>query len=138
MKRIVALDFGTKRCGLAVTDPLGMFAQGLTTIPPNEVVPFLTTYHNENPVGQLVVGMPTRMDGTASDVESEIQKFITSFEKAFPDIVIERFDERFTSKMALDTMLQSGVSKKKRRKKETLDKISATIILQEFLETQTR
>ena len=133
MSQLLAIDYGSKRTGIAVTDDLQMIASGLTTVNTKELFSFLKKYTSENKVEAFIIGEPKRLHGEASAIEGEIKKFIIQVEKEFPTIKIHRVDERFTSKMAFDTMLQSGISKKKRRDKELVDKISATLILQDFL-----
>lgn len=133
MGRILALDYGSKRTGVAVTDELKIIASGLTTVSTPELMGFLKEYFNSEKVELLVVGEPTQKDGTPSDIESEIKKFLSTFKKQFPDMPVKRVDERYTSKMAFQTMIDSGLKKKKRRNKALVDEISATIILQEYL-----
>ena len=134
MPEIIAIDFGTKRTGIAATDPLQLVASGLTTLPTREVVPFLENYLKTHEVATCVLGQSKRHDGSLSEVEDEIKKFIAYLSKKIPSLSIERYDERFTSKMAFQTMLDSGIGKKKRQNKGLLDKISATLILQSYLE----
>ena len=134
MGRLLAIDYGTKRCGIAVTDPMQIIASGLTTVPTAELVAFLSAYFTEEQVDLVVIGEPTRHDGTPSDVEANIKEFITVFNKEFPTMEIKRQDERFTSKMAFQTMIDGGMKKKQRRDKAMIDQISATIILQDFLQ----
>ena len=134
MPEIIAIDFGTKRTGIAATDPLQLVASGLTTLPTREVVPFLENYLKTHEVATCVLGQPKRHDGSFSEVETEIKKFIAYLSKKIPSLSIERYDERFTSKMAFQTMLDSGIGKKRRQDKGLLDKISATLILQSYLE----
>ena len=136
MPEIIAIDFGTKRTGIAATDPLQLVASGLTTLPTAEVIPFLVDYLKTHEVTCCVLGQPKRHDGSLSEVESEIKKFITQLQTKIPSLAVERYDERFTSKMALQTMLDSGIGKKKRQDKGLLDKISATLILQSYLESK--
>lgn len=131
--RIMALDYGGKRTGIAVTDELKIIASGLTTVPTSELMNFLIEYFKKENVELLLVGEPTQKDGTPSEIESEIQRFLVQFSKVFPEMKIKRVDERYTSKMAFQTMIDSGLSKKKRRDKALVDEISATIILQEYL-----
>jgi putative Holliday junction resolvase len=133
MARIIAIDYGTKRTGIAVTDELQLIASGLTTVATKELIPFLKKYFAEEDVEMMVIGEPKRMSGEASDVEVDILRFRESVEKKFPTIRIVRQDERFTSKMAFQTMIDSGIGKKKRQNKALVDQISATIILQEYL-----
>lgn len=129
----MALDYGSKRTGIAVTDELKIIASGLTTVPTSELMNFLIEYFKKENVELLLLGEPTQKDGTPSEIESEIQRFLVQFSKVFPEMKIKRVDERYTSKMAFQTMIDSGLSKKKRRDKALVDEISATIILQEYL-----
>ena len=129
----MALDYGSKRTGIAVTDDLQLIASGLTTISTSELMDFLKKYLSEENVELLLLGEPIQKDGTPSEIESQIQKFIIKLKKEFPDLPIRRVDERYTSKMAFQTMIDSGLKKKQRRNKALLDEISATIILQEYL-----
>ncbi len=133
MARILALDFGTKRTGIAVTDELQIIASGLTTVKTNDLLDFLTDYFAKEKVETMVVGEPTQKDGSPSQSEEAIQEFLKDFTKKFPEMPVERVDERYTSKMAMETMINSGIKKKKRRNKELIDEISATIILQNYL-----
>lgn len=136
MGRILALDYGTSRTGIAVTDEMQLIASGLTTVPTAELMVFLSNYLASEGVELLLVGEPKQKDGTPSDVEVEIQKFLKTFSETFPNLKTIRFDERFTSKMAFQTMIDSGLTKKKRRDKNLIDEISATIILQDFLHSK--
>ncbi|WP_121666242.1 Holliday junction resolvase RuvX [Mesonia aquimarina] len=133
MARILALDFGTKRTGVAVTDELQLIASGLTTVNTPELLDFLANYFVEENVELVLVGEPKQKDGAPSQSEEAIQLFLTDFTEKFPHQKIERVDERFTSKMAVQTMIDSGMKKKKRRNKALVDEISATIILQTYL-----
>ena len=133
MSQLVAIDYGSKKTGIAVTDDLQMIASGLTTVPTQDLIPFLKKYAIENSVSGFVIGEPKRLHGVASDIETEIQKFVAILKKEFFGVEIHRIDERFTSKLAFDAMLQSGISKKKRQNKALVDQISATLILQDFL-----
>ena len=133
MSKILALDFGTKRTGIAVTDDMQLIASGLTTVKTCKLLAFLQNYIPAENVELVLIGEPKQKDGTPSDVEVEIKKFIEGFIKCFPTIQIKRVDERYTSKMAFQTMIDSGLKKKQRRNKALLDEISATIILQEYL-----
>ena len=132
MGRILAIDFGTKRTGIAVTDELQLIASGLTTVNTPDLLDFLKRYFSEENVELILLGEPKRMNNEASHVETEILKFRESLEK-ITSIPIKRVDERFTSKMAAQTMLDSGLKKKQRKNKALLDEISATIILQTYL-----
>ncbi|MBZ0325985.1 MAG: Holliday junction resolvase RuvX [Altibacter sp.] len=133
MGRILAIDFGTKRTGIAVTDEMQLIASGLTTIATKELLAFLEGYFASEKVDIVIVGEPKQKDGTHSDVEVEIQKFLTKFSVVFPKLPVKRVDERFTSKMAFQTMIDSGLKKKQRQNKALIDEISATIILQDYL-----
>ncbi len=134
MPRILAIDYGAKRTGLAVTDPLKIIASSLRTEPTETLLPFLKDYLSREEVETIVVGQPFRLDGRPSDIEQEILKFIDKLKKQHPAIPIERIDETYTSKIASQTLIASGVKKKKRRDKGLLDSISATLILQDYLE----
>ncbi|MCM8568171.1 Holliday junction resolvase RuvX [Gramella jeungdoensis] len=133
MARILALDYGTKRTGIAVTDELKMIASGLTTVQTPELISFLEDYFKNEKVERVLVGEPKRMDDSPSRSESYIQEFLKKFSEKFPGMPVERVDERFTSKMAVQSMIDSGLKKKKRRDKALVDEISATIILQTWL-----
>ena len=133
MPRIFAIDYGTKRCGLAVTDNLKITANPLDTVHPENLLEYLVNYFQENEVETLVVGAPFRLSGEASKVETEIVGFIRKFKKQFPQIPVEREDERLTSKMASQTIASLGIPKNKRKDKSLVDKMSATLILQSFL-----
>jgi len=134
MGRIVAIDYGRKRTGIAVTDPLGIIASPLTTVPTHELLEFLKKYFREENVDCMVVGEPKQMDYSASEAEKYISPFIKQLSKAFPGLKVERVDERFTSLMASQAILESGISKKERQDKSLVDKVSAAIILQTYLE----
>lgn len=134
MGQILALDYGKKRCGLAATDDLQLIASGLETIETAVLMDYLGKYFAQNQVEILVVGQPVDLRGNMSEVEQDILGFIAEFEKTFPMIKVERFDERFTSKMASYFISQSGKNKKQRQEKGLIDKVSATLILQQFLE----
>ncbi|GGW81615.1 putative pre-16S rRNA nuclease [Salegentibacter mishustinae] len=129
----MALDFGTKRTGIAVSDELKMIASGLTTVNTPELLDFLEKYFKEENVELVLVGEPKQKDDTASAVEVYILQFLKIFIKKFPEMPVKRIDERFTSKMAFQSMIDSGLKKKKRRDKALIDEISATIILQSYL-----
>ncbi|MES2874069.1 MAG: Holliday junction resolvase RuvX [Bacteroidota bacterium] len=132
--RILAFDYGTKRIGIAVTDPLQIIATGLDTIHPKDIVEYLRNYLARESVELFVVGEPLQMDGTPSQSTPHIKGFITILKKHFPEIPVERIDERFTSKMASAVVAQSGLKRSDRQNKARLDTISATIILQTYLE----
>ncbi len=132
--RILAFDYGTKRIGIAVTDPLQIIATGLDTIHPKDIIDYLKKYLSTEQIELFVVGEPRQMDGSPSQSTPHIKGFITLLKKHFPEIPVERIDERFTSKMASAVVAQSGFKKTDRQNKERLDTISATIILQTYLE----
>lgn len=136
MARILALDYGIKRTGIAVTDELQIIASGLTTVETAEIFLFLKSYLSEESVELFIVGEPKQMNNTPSESEKHIIPFIELLKSNFPEIPIKRIDERFTSKMAFQTMIDGGLNKKKRRNKALVDKISATIILQTYLDQQ--
>ena len=133
--RIISIDYGRKRTGIAVTDPLQMIAGGLETVASDKVEGWLERYTACEAVERIVVGCPTMLDGSVSDVMSQyVQPFINRLKRKFPDIIIDTFDERFTSKLAVRAMIDGGMKKKDRRDKANIDKISATILLQGYLE----
>ena len=134
MKRILAIDFGTVRIGIAVTDTLQMIANGLDTIPAKDIIPFLKKYVSTEPVESFILGESKNLDGTPTDSTQKILVFKKNLEKEFPTIPVVMIDERFTSKMAFRTMIDAGLSKSKRREKGLVDKISAVLILQTYLE----
>lgn len=133
MARILALDCGRKRTGIAVTDELQIIASGLTTVPTTELMKFLEDYFSKENVELILIGEPKQMDNTASESEVDIQKFLKQFTEKFPEREIKRVDERFTSKMAFQSMIDGGLKKKQRQNKSLVDEISATIILQTYL-----
>lgn len=134
MGRILAIDYGTKRVGLAVTDPLQLIASPLDTVHSKDVLTYLKNYVETEEVEAFVVGMPTHRDGSATDATPHVIGFIRTLKKQFSDIEVHEEDERFTSKMAQDAMIAGGMKKKQRQQKGNLDRISAVIILQSFLE----
>lgn len=134
MGRILAIDYGKKRVGIAVTDPMKMIANGLTTIHPNEVFNFLTDYFSREQVETIVVGYPKQMNNQASEAVTYINPFLKKLKKQFPEKSVEIEDERFTSQMAQQAMISGGMKKKQRQNKANVDRISATIILQSYLE----
>jgi putative Holliday junction resolvase len=138
MPRIMAFDYGTKRIGIAVTDPLQIIATGLETIHPKDIVEYLKKYLVKEAVEKFVVGEPKQMDGTPSQSAPMIKGFVTILKKHFPLIPVEMIDERFTSKMASAVIAQSGMKKIDRQDKSRIDTISAIIILQSFLEKNSR
>lgn len=134
MGRIIAFDVGKKRIGLAVTDPLQIIANGLTTLKVSEVLPFLSGYIIKEKVDLFVVGYARQTNGADSESMAYIQPFVRSLKNKFPHIPVEWVDEWFTSQMAFQTMIDAGLKKMARRDKELVDKISATIILQSYME----
>ena len=133
MARILAIDYGIKRTGIAVTDELQIIASGLTTVSTKELIPFLKKYINQEQVAVFVIGAPKQMNNSVSESEVFILSFIEKLKKAIPKIPIKRVDERFTSKMAVQTMIDSGLKKGKRKNKALIDEISATLILQNYM-----
>lgn len=133
MSRILAIDYGKKRTGIAVTDELQIIASGLTTVNTDLLFPFLKDYVQKEKVELILVGEPKQMNNAASESELLIAPFVEKLEKIFPNITVKRIDERFTSKMAFKTMIDSGLKRKQRRNKALVDEISATIILQSYL-----
>ena len=133
MARILAIDYGKKRTGIAITDELQLIASGLTTIDTKTIISFLSAYFEKENVELLLVGEPKQMNNKPSESEALIQPFIEKLKNKFPDMEIKRVDERFTSKMAFQTMIDSGLKKKQRQNKALIDEISATIILQSYL-----
>lgn len=137
MARIMAIDYGTKRVGIAVTDPMQMIANRLTTVHSKDIFDFLKDYLSKEEVECIVVGEPKTMMNKPSESTKEINAFVKKLSKNYPEVKIERMDERFTSKMAFQTMIDAGLKKKDRKDKELVDSISATIILQSYLESLT-
>ena len=138
MSRILAIDYGQKRTGIAVTDTLQMIANGLATIETKELERFIVDYVAEEDVSVIVVGKPTQMNGENSENMKRIEPFFNRLKKLFPDKEITYYDERFTSVLAHKAMLQSGIGKKARQDKGLVDKISATIILEDYLQSRTK
>ncbi|QCX52615.1 Holliday junction resolvase RuvX [Elizabethkingia sp. JS20170427COW] len=136
MGQLMALDYGKARTGIAVTDDLQIIASALCTVETPKLMGFLQKYFAENQVEEIVVGLPTDLRGNLSEVEQEIQVFLQKFAEQFPNLKINRLDERFTSKMASFFISQSGKNKKDRQQKGLIDKVSATLILQNFLDTK--
>jgi len=135
MGRILAIDYGKKRTGIAVTDVLQIIANGLTTVPTNELLDFLVAYVQKEPVEKIVIGQPKQMNNTDSDNMKNIEPFVRSLSNKIPNIPIEFVDERFTSVIAHRTMIDGGLKKKARQNKALVDEISATIILQSYMES---
>jgi putative Holliday junction resolvase len=138
MGRILAVDYGNKRTGIAVTDPLQIISNGLTTVHTKDIWDFLTNYFAKEKVDEVVVGMPKHLNNSATDATPHVIGFVNSFIKKFPQIPIHTVDERFTSKMAFQTMIDAGLKKQKRQNKELVDEISATIILQSYMSFKQR
>ena len=133
MSRILAIDYGIKRTGIAVTDELQIIASGLTTIPSETAIDFLIDYFSKENVSKVLIGEPKQMNGDPSESTPIIEKFVTAFKTAFPEMQIVRVDERFTSKMAFKTLIESGLKKKQRQNKGLVDEIAATILLQDYM-----
>lgn len=133
MPRILAIDYGLKRTGIAVTDEMQLIASGLTTIASDTALDFLRDYFAKEKVERVLIGEPKQMNGQPSQSAPLIEAFIEKFKAQFPDMQLDRVDERFTSKMAFQTMIDSGLKKKQRQDKALIDEISATILLQDYL-----
>jgi putative Holliday junction resolvase len=133
MARIICIDYGLKRTGIAVTDPYQIIATGLTTLHSKELIPFLKDYCIKEPVELIIIGWPTNWDESDTHATPLVEKCIKELQKDFPSIPIKKVDERYTSKMAKDAMLEMGMKKKDRRNKALVDEIAATIMLQEYL-----
>ena len=133
--RILSIDYGAKRTGIAVTDPLKIIATGLTTVETQALMPFLRAYFGKEQVELVIIGLPVNWDDTDTDATALVRHFINGFKKNFPLIPIKEVDERFTSKMASQAMLDMGMKKKQRQNKAMVDEIAATIMLQDFLNT---
>lgn len=136
MGRVLAIDYGGKRCGVAVTDPFRIIATGLKTVPTQELMAFLKDYVSKEGVDVFVIGEPLRLDDSPAQAAEMVYNFVKYLKRTFPHIPVELVDERFTSKQAAQSLIQSGMKKKDRQKKENLDVVSATIILQEYLESR--
>ncbi len=136
MARIVAIDYGRKRVGLAVTDPFQIIANGLDTVAAKDVLTYLEKYFQTEEVECIVVGYPKQMNNEDSESVKYLKPFLGQLKKKFPEMPIEQVDERFTSKMAFQTMIDAGLKKKDRQDKGTIDAVSATIILQSYMEQQ--
>ncbi|MDP4185402.1 MAG: Holliday junction resolvase RuvX [Bacteroidota bacterium] len=135
MGRILAIDYGKKRIGIAVTDPLKIIGNKLTTVTVSEIWKFLDQYFKSEPVERVIIGYPLQLNNEPSESVRYIEPFIRGFKNRYPEIPIETADERFTSKLAHQTMLEAGVRKKDRQNKEVIDALSATIMLQTYLES---
>lgn len=136
MSRILAIDYGQKRTGIAVTDTLQMIANGLTTVDTKDLEKFIVDYVGKEDVSTIVVGKPTQMNGENSENMKRIEPFFNRLKKLFPDKDITYYDERFTSVLAHQAMLQSGIGRKARQNKALVDKISATIILEDYMQSR--
>ena len=136
MGRILAIDYGKKRTGLAVTDPLKIIASGLCTVESHKLLAYLKEYFSKEQVELVLIGLPVNWDDTPTHGTPLVQQFIKTFEKNFPAVPIRQVDERFTSKMASQAMLQMGLKKKQRQNKALIDEIAATILLQEYLQSK--
>ncbi len=133
MARILSIDYGLKRTGLAVTDPLQIISTGLTTVDSKQLIPFLKNYFSKEEVELIIIGEPKNWDNSDTHATPLVERCIKDLQKNFPAIPIKKVDERYTSKMAKDSMLEMGLKKKQRRDKKLVDEISATIILQEYM-----
>ncbi|MGC4036518.1 MAG: Holliday junction resolvase RuvX [Chitinophagaceae bacterium] len=133
MPRILSIDYGLKRTGIAVTDPLQIIASGLTTVESKQLIPFLKDYFARERVELIIIGEPKNWDDTDTHATPLVEKCIKDLQKNFPAIPIKRVDERFTSKMAKDSMLEMGLKKKQRQNKALVDEIAATILLQDYM-----
>lgn len=138
MARILSIDYGKKRTGVAVTDPLQIIANGLATVATNELMAFLKNYIAKEPVERVVIGEPRQPNGQPSENLQRVKQFVAQWKKQVPEIPIELFDERFTSVLAHQAMLDGGLRKKARQNKELVDEISATIILQDYMQAHRR
>lgn len=136
MARIMAIDYGRKRCGIAVTDTLQIIANGLTTVSSTELIDFIRNYIAKEPVELIVVGKPKQVNNQPSENMRYVTALLNSLHKQLPDMKVELYDERFTSVLAQRTMIDAGLGKQARRNKELVDEISATIILQDYLESK--
>jgi len=136
LARVIALDFGKKRTGIAVTDPLQIIATALTTVDSNELIGFLKKYMQQEPVEKILIGYPLNFDDSPTDATPLVEKFIIKFSNVFPGFPVEKVDERLTSKLASQSISGMGLKKKDREKKELIDAVSAVIMLQEYLESR--
>ena len=136
MSRLLSIDYGKKRTGIAVSDPLQIIANGLTTVETSKLFEFLEDYLKKEEVESIIVGLPKQLNGQPSENMKRIEPFVNRLKKIYPKINIEYFDERFTSKLAHQAMIDGGLKKQDRRNKELVDEISATIILQGYMESR--
>jgi putative holliday junction resolvase len=137
LSRIIAIDYGLKRTGLAVTDPLQIIATGLATVESRQLIPFLKDYFSREPVELIIIGEPKNWDDTDTHATPLVEKCIKELQKTFPHLPVKKVDERYTSKMAKDAMLEMGMKKMQRRNKALVDEIAATIMLQEYMRSIT-
>lgn len=136
MGRLLAIDYGRKRVGVAVTDPLQLIATGLCTVPASDIITFLKKYVESESVDRIIVGLPKQMDNSASESSKYIKPFLVQLAKNLPSIPVEEYDERFTSKLAQKAIIDAGVKKMDRRDKSLVDMVSATIILQSYMQSK--
>ncbi|MER3498751.1 MAG: Holliday junction resolvase RuvX [Chitinophagaceae bacterium] len=136
MPRIIAIDYGKKRTGLAVTDPLKIIATGLTTVESKQLISFLKNYFSKEEVERIIIGEPKNLDDSDTHATPLVEKIIEELQKNFPAIPVEKVDERYTSKLASQAMIEMGLKKKQRQNKALVDEIAATILLQEYLRTK--
>ncbi|MBQ7774073.1 MAG: Holliday junction resolvase RuvX [Bacteroidales bacterium] len=134
MERIIGIDYGRKRVGVAVSDPLGIFASALDTVPAAKIIDYLKNYTQNNKVARFVVGYPMNLNGRPAECAQYVDVFLKHLKKQFPDIPVTLEDERFTSQLAMKAMIAGGMKKQDRREKENVDKISAAIILQSYMD----
>ena len=134
MKRIVGIDYGRKRVGVAVSDPLGIFASPLETVPAGNILQFIKNYTQKETITRFVVGYPMNLNNQPSEAAKDVDQFLNMLRKQFPEIPVNLMDERFTSKMAMRTLIDGGMKKMDRREKGNIDKVSAAIILQSYLD----
>jgi putative Holliday junction resolvase len=135
MGRLMAIDYGTKRCGIAVSDTLQLIANGLTTVHSKDILTFLIDYLQKEKVDLFIIGEPKRLNGQPSDATAAVLLFVKKLQKQFPTIPIARIDERFTSKIAFQSMIDSGLKKKDRQNKSTVDEVSAILLLQSYMDS---
>lgn len=136
MDRIIGIDYGRKRTGLAVSDPLGIFASPLDTVPSANIIEYLRNYAEKERIVRIVIGMPVNMNGAPSEAAADINAFLPALRRAFPGVPVETEDERFTSVLAHRAMIDGGMKASRRRDKKEVDRISASIILQTYLDRQ--
>lgn len=136
LSRLLAIDYGGKRTGIAITDEMQIIASGLTTVETKDLFPFLKEYLSKEKVSKVIVGEPKRLNNEPSEIAAKIDEFVVKFKQLYPEIEVIRMDERFTSKMAFQTMIDSGLKKKQRQNKALVDEIAATILLQDYLNSK--